>query len=179
MRQPPSFKDTINDVAFDYYGRRLATCSTDHTVKIFDRVSNSEDLSEEAPGEWRLSYSWRAHTGSVWRICWAHPEFGQVLATCSLDRQVAIWEEVAYDETDKTVAAACHLPNESANHRRVFRRRSSIVDSRSSVADVQFAPKHIGLMLAMASHDGTMRIYEAVMNLAKFSHQNSFVRILR
>ena len=26
-------------------------------------------------------------------MTWAHPEFGQVLATCSFDRTVAVWEE--------------------------------------------------------------------------------------
>lgn len=35
----------------------------------------------------------QCHSGSVWRVSWAHPEFGQVLATCSFDRTVAIWEE--------------------------------------------------------------------------------------
>ena len=33
------------------------------------------------------------HKGSVWKAVWAHPEFGQVLATCSLDRTVKIHEE--------------------------------------------------------------------------------------
>lgn len=32
--------------------------------------------------------------GSVWRITWAHPEYGQVIATCSFDRTIAIWEEI-------------------------------------------------------------------------------------
>lgn len=35
----------------------------------------------------------QCHSGSVWRLSWAHPEFGEVLATCSFDRTVAIWEE--------------------------------------------------------------------------------------
>ena len=35
----------------------------------------------------------QCHSGSVWRVTWAHPEFGQVLATCSFDRTVAVWEE--------------------------------------------------------------------------------------
>ena len=29
----------------------------------------------------------------MWKVTWAHPEFGQVLATCSFDRSVAVWEE--------------------------------------------------------------------------------------
>ena len=31
---PTEHKDIIHDVSFDYYGRRLATCSSDHTVKV-------------------------------------------------------------------------------------------------------------------------------------------------
>ena len=37
--------------------------------------------------------SLQTHSGSVWRVTWAHPEFGQVLATCSFDRTVGVWEE--------------------------------------------------------------------------------------
>lgn len=35
----------------------------------------------------------QAHEGSVLKVSWAHPEFGQVIATCSFDRTVRIWEE--------------------------------------------------------------------------------------
>lgn len=28
-------KDLIHDVAFDFYGRRMATCSSDQNVKVF------------------------------------------------------------------------------------------------------------------------------------------------
>lgn len=30
----------------------------------------------------------------MWKVTWAHPEFGQVIATCSFDRTAAVWEEV-------------------------------------------------------------------------------------
>ena len=40
-----------------------------------------------------MSLHQQCHSGSVWRVTWAHPEFGQVLATCSFDRTVAVWEE--------------------------------------------------------------------------------------
>ena len=29
----------------------------------------------------------------MWKVTWAHPEFGQVLASCSFDRTAAVWEE--------------------------------------------------------------------------------------
>lgn len=31
---PTEHKDIIHDVSFDFYGRRMATCSSDHTVKV-------------------------------------------------------------------------------------------------------------------------------------------------
>jgi len=47
------------------------------------------------------------------------------------------------------------------------------VDSRTSVADVKFAPKCLGLVLATCAADGFVRIYEApdVMNLTQWSLQ--------
>ena len=36
----------------------------------------------------------QVHSGSVWRVTWAHPEFGQVLATCSFDRTASVLEEL-------------------------------------------------------------------------------------
>lgn len=27
-------KDVIHDVSYDYYSKRMATCSSDHTVKV-------------------------------------------------------------------------------------------------------------------------------------------------
>lgn len=33
-------------------------------------------------------------------------------------------------------------------------KRTSLVDSRTNVTDIKFAPKHMGLLLAMCSADG-------------------------
>ena len=48
------------------------------------------------------------------------------------------------------------------------------MDSRTSVTDVKFGPRHLGLLLATCSADGTVRIYEApdVMNLSQWSLQH-------
>ena len=56
----------------------------------------------------------------------------------------------------------------------IFFCRTRLVDSRTSVTDVKFAPRHMGLMLATCSADGTVRIYEAtdVMNLSEWSLQH-------
>ena len=41
----------------------------------------------------RLFLLFQTHSGSVWKVTWAHPEFGQVIATCSFDRTAVVWEE--------------------------------------------------------------------------------------
>ncbi|KAI5634964.1 nucleoporin SEH1 [Phthorimaea operculella] len=147
-------KDLIHDVAYDFYGERMATCSSDQYVKIWD---------SDGHGGWRLTASWKAHHGSVWKVTWAHPEFGQVIATCSFDRTAAIWEEVG-----DTASAG------SDKGLRTWVKRSNLVDSRTSVTDVKFGPKQLGLLLVTCSADGIIRIYEApdVMNLAQWTLQH-------
>lgn len=144
-------QDLISDVAFDHYGDRLATCACDHTVKIWDR-------SEDDSVPWRCVASWKAHVGAVWKVTWAHPEFGQVIATCSFDRTAAVWEEIVSDVT-------------ADHHQNTWVRRAALVDSRTSVSDVRFAPRSMGLQLATISSDGVVRIYEAAdpMKLSSWS----------
>ena len=33
------------------------------------------------------------HDGPVWQVTWAHPKFGSLLASCSLDQKVIVWKE--------------------------------------------------------------------------------------
>ena len=33
------------------------------------------------------------HDGPVWQVTWAHPKFGSLLASCSLDHKVIVWKE--------------------------------------------------------------------------------------
>lgn len=82
----------------------------------------------------------QTHSGSVWRVTWAHPEFGQVLATCSFDRTAAVWEELSSDVGSKGGLVT-----------NTWLKRTSLVDSRTSVTDVGFAPKHLGLQLVSRS----------------------------
>ncbi|XP_049832969.1 nucleoporin SEH1 [Schistocerca gregaria] len=147
-------KDLIHDVAYDYYGERMATCSSDQFVKVWD---------QDEHGKWQMTASWKAHSGSVWKVTWAHPEFGQVLATCSFDRTAAIWEEIVGEGS---------VPGERGMRHWV--RRTNLVDSRTSVTDVKFGPKSLGLLLATCSADGVVRIYEApdVMNLSQWTLQH-------
>jgi WD40 repeat protein len=78
--------DFVHDVAFDASGRRMATCAADMRVRVLER-------SEES-GEWSCVADLRSHMAPVWRVAWAHPEFGSLLASCSNDRNVIVWEEL-------------------------------------------------------------------------------------
>ncbi|KAG7268400.1 hypothetical protein CRUP_016274 [Coryphaenoides rupestris] len=78
-----SHEDMIHDAQMDYYGTRLATCSSDRTVKIFDVRNGGQILVADL----------RGHEGPVWQVAWAHPMYGNILASCSYDRKVIVWKE--------------------------------------------------------------------------------------
>lgn len=137
--------DYVHKVAFDTYGRRIATCSGDRFVRVWD-------LTET--GEWTLGAHWQAHRGSVSSICWAHPEFGSLLATCGSDLEAKIWEE----------------RNGSNSLASRWTVKASLTEARRAVTCLEFAPRQWGLKLAVGSADGCVRLYEAVdiMNLSQW-----------
>eukprot|EP01112_Ceratiomyxa_fruticulosa_P009110 TRINITY_DN2377_c0_g2_i1.p1 TRINITY_DN2377_c0_g2~~TRINITY_DN2377_c0_g2_i1.p1 ORF type:complete len:348 (+),score=65.44 TRINITY_DN2377_c0_g2_i1:151-1194(+) len=145
-------QDHIHDLAYDFYGKRIATCSSDQTIKVWDQ---DESL------QWVVTSEWKAHNGSIWKLAWAHPEFGQIIASCSHDRTVCLWEESDLNEKGGP---------------RKWIELTRLVDSRDSMVDVKFAPRHLGLKLATCSLDGNVRIYEAtdVMNLTHWPLSEQF-----
>ena len=36
---------------------------------------------------------WTAHTGPIWKVAFAHPQFGQVIASWTENSELFIWEE--------------------------------------------------------------------------------------
>lgn len=75
--------DMIHDSQFDYYSTKLATCSSDRTIKIFDVKDDTYHNSATLSG----------HEGPVWQVAWAHPKFGVLLASCSYDGSVMVFRE--------------------------------------------------------------------------------------
>lgn len=84
-------RDMIHDIQYDYYAKRLATCSSDRTIKVFD-VHGDDYLNTATLG---------GHDGPVWQVAWAHPRFGVILASCSYDGTVVINREVAQNNWSK------------------------------------------------------------------------------
>jgi len=135
----------VHDVACDWHGTRIATCSSDQRIKVWStQTADGADGGES----WTLQAEWKAHYGPVWRVTWAHPEFGQVLASCSFDHAVCVWEEAEAVDDRGTVVSR-------------WQKRAQLADATDSVTDVKFCPRHLGLQLAAGSSDGHVRIYEA------------------
>lgn len=140
----------ILDLAYDYHGKRLATCSSDHRVSVFDLDGR----------EWRRTATLHpTHAAAVTKVAWAHPEYGQVLATCGADRAVKVYEERGRPGGE-----------------RQWREVTTQTEAGEAVRDVQFAPRHHGLKLAWCDAAGIVRLYEAmdVMNLSQWSSEASF-----
>ena len=123
-------EDMIHDCQFDYYSKKLATCSSDRTIKIFDVngdiYHNSATISS-------------CHDGPIWQISWAHPKFGVLLASCSYDGSVII-----------------HRESPQNNWQRAYEHKFH----DSSVNSIAWASHEFGLLLACASSDGRISILE-------------------
>lgn len=128
-------EDMIHDAQLDYYGKRLATCSSDRTVKVFDVVDGETQRSTGG-------HTLKGHTGPVWQVAWAHPKYGHILASCSYDGKVLIWKE---QQGQGNVPAGWNKVKEHTLH-------------TASVNSVSWAPHELGAILACASSDGKLSV---------------------
>ena len=128
--QVASESDYVHDVSYNFHGTRLAVCTSSQAISIWAR--DGGQLTEST----RIK---NAHSGPIWRLDWAHPEFGEVIASCSEDRTISVW----------------------SSQGGVWKKRATLTDSPHAVTDVQFAPRAFGLKFAACTADGVVRVYEA------------------
>lgn len=124
-------EDLIHDAVLDYYGKRLATASSDKTIKIFE-IEGTEN--------YRLVETLIGHEGPVWQVAWAHPKFGSILASCSYDGKAIIWKE--QPETQQWSIIAEHSIHQA------------------SVNSVSWSPHELGALLLCSSSDGKVSVVE-------------------
>ena len=119
-----------HDSQFDYYGSKLATASSDRTVRVFSVTAGQQP---------QPLATLHGHEGPVWQVAWAHPKWGTVLASCSYDRKVIIWQAKpgAPSAWDQVFVHAEHM---------------------GSVNSIAWCPHELGLELACASSDGKVSV---------------------
>lgn len=126
--------DLIHDVAVDFYGKTLASASSDRCIRLFEINGDQHQFLTKLTG----------HTGPVWKVAWAHPTFGRILASCSYDKSVIIWRPSSQQSPQKW-------------------QKWFVDDSfASSVNTVQFYPaanNGNALELMAGCADGSIRIY--------------------
>lgn len=118
----------LHDIQLDYYGQRAAAASAEGMVVVFDLSEGQQKMIGQLKG---------GHAGPVWKVSWAHPKFGSVIASCGYDMKVIIWKEVQPGNWQ-----IAHMDSSHA----------------ASVNDVEFCPWEYGLRLACASSDGTVSV---------------------
>ena len=86
----------------------------------------------------------QAHDAAVSRVCWAHPEFGSIIASSSFDRTVKIWEQtpMGAQENPQPMNGTQPLPSVLSSR---WAERAMLVDARGTVRAVEFAPHYFGL----------------------------------
>eukprot|EP01063_Lacrimia_lanifica_P013065 TRINITY_DN1971_c0_g1_i1.p1 TRINITY_DN1971_c0_g1~~TRINITY_DN1971_c0_g1_i1.p1 ORF type:complete len:419 (+),score=154.05 TRINITY_DN1971_c0_g1_i1:66-1259(+) len=124
-------QDMIHDAQYDYYGRCLATCSSDGQVHVFGPGQDQQPPQVVA--------ELKEHAGPVWSVAWGHPRFGTMLASGGYDGKVCVWQ-------DKQQGQPWGKVYEYMGH-------------KSSVNKVEWAPHQHGLAaLACGSSDSSLSV---------------------
>ena len=121
----------------------MASCSNDRKIKIFEKNEKGEYILTNTIEVIGLIN--QAHESPVWKVQWANPEFGIILASCGFDKCVKIWQ---------------YLEKKDENQNGTWTQRTKILDFSDSIEDISFCPKIYGLKLATCTFNGKMKIFE-------------------
>jgi len=157
----PDEHDFVHDIAFNHFSDRLALCTSSRQIFVYDQVGT----------EWKNSgIIITGHSGPIWRLDWAHPEYGAVLVSCSEDRGVLVWTEKPRGKENTVIIPFQENDKDNEDLQSRWRKRAQLLDATAPATCVKFAPKQHGLKIAVTSLDGVMRIYEAtdVLNMTVF-----------
>ncbi|CAD8154307.1 unnamed protein product [Paramecium octaurelia] len=145
MLLEPFHQDTIQDIAFNQNGSRFAIASSDQTLRILNKVD----------GKWEKSSEFKFSCSIAWKVKWADPKFGQLIAISSQSKGIQIWEEKKqYQENlngQKQITTQWKL-------------RSLTLEKSELIADIQFGSKSNGLLLVIAFVDGIVQVHRAYEN---------------
>ncbi|XP_073020691.1 protein SEH1-like isoform X1 [Primulina eburnea] len=142
--------------AWNHSGQRLAAALNDGTLSIYDST-------DPASSVFCCTSRFKVQEGSILKVVWVPPEFGDVLACISANGILSLWEEVA-EGTEGNRWKLCKL----------FERNTG------QVLDAQFGDCHTSLKLVAAFADGKVKIYELldILDLEKWQLQAQFQNVV-
>lgn len=82
-------RKTVRSIAWAPSGKTLATASFDSTVSIWERSPGDEDEGEQL-GDWECVSTLEGHDSECKSV--AYSSDGSLIASCSRDKSVWIWE---------------------------------------------------------------------------------------
>ncbi|KAG6388234.1 hypothetical protein SASPL_153434 [Salvia splendens] len=145
--------------AWNYSGERLVAGLIDGSLAIYDST-------DPASSNFTCTHRFKgleAHNGSIVKVVWAPPEYGDAVACISEDGNLSLWEEVVDDaEGPHWKMCKCFDMN------------------TSQVLDVQFGYGQTSLKLVAAYSDGQVKIHELLdtLELEKWQLQAEFQNVI-
>lgn len=102
----------------------------------------------------------QAHDAPILHLSFSHPIHGSLLASCSHDRTIRIWEEPSTTATAAAAAAAAA----SASSSRAWLERGILTGPTGAIRSVQFGPPDpaFGLRVASIATDGYLRVHTSL-----------------
>ena len=131
-------QDLVLAINYNMYGNRMATASSDHRVKVWDR--------NDTTGQWSVTDVWIAHDAEVTDVKWNGPFVGDHLATIGEDGFMKMWQEDVNE-----------VPNSSRRFKKIFEQVSA-----TGVPYMALDLKNIATetYLAITTRDGYLSICE-------------------
>ncbi|CAD8073402.1 unnamed protein product [Paramecium primaurelia] len=124
-------RDIIHEIAYNFDGNQFATASSDQIMGVYNKVNG-----------------------------WADSKFGQLIATCSQDKGVCVWEEKKSYKENSTRQKQIQVQ---------WKQRILILESKEAVDNIQFGSKSNRLLLAIACIDEKLQIHRVY-------EQNQFIK---
>ncbi|XP_073315597.1 protein SEH1-like isoform X1 [Primulina huaijiensis] len=142
--------------AWNYCGQRLAAGLNDGTLFIYDSADAVSSV-------FNCTSRFKVQEGSILKVVWVPPEFGDAVACVGASGTLSLWEEVAEDTEGNQ-----------------WKLRKSFERNTSQVLDAQFGGCHTSLKLVAAFADGQVKIYELLdmLDLEKWQLQAEFQNVV-
>lgn len=138
-------KQMVSDINFDWFGRRLAVARIDKNIVIYDIEVNENGRADFT---YNSEYSLSQYGGTIWKLKWCHPDFGNMIATCSYDKHITLWEEKKKKSQPRTV---------SDNKECGWKEKWQVFENKAC-EDIKFCPRGKGFKLGAGFSDGYVTI---------------------